>query len=317
MVHRVGIIGLGTVGSRFVEQFNRHSAFDLTAAWDVDPEARSIHNGSVNICSSADEVIADSDLVYIAVPPHHHHDYVLSCIAGDTAIFCEKPLGIDLRSSRELVDAVMRSGLPAGVNFVFSAAPSARELQHKVASGGLGELTRVDLRLHFSKWPRAWHENAQWLRLRDQGGWIREVASHFIFLASRLLGPITMESGDVYFEDGPDGILCEQIGLARFTSSSAPLTLAGTSQGAGPDVVDLTIRGTNASARIWDWYQLQQADGDQWIDLFQSKREVLGVDAYTAQLDQLDRMMNGNHHTIATFAEALSVQECVEALLAS
>ena len=64
MVHRVGIIGLGTVGSRFVEQFNRHSAFDLTAAWDVDPEARSIHNGSVNICSSADEVIADSDLVY-------------------------------------------------------------------------------------------------------------------------------------------------------------------------------------------------------------------------------------------------------------
>ena len=39
MAHRVGIIGLGTVGSRFVEQFARHEAFDLVAAWDPDAEA--------------------------------------------------------------------------------------------------------------------------------------------------------------------------------------------------------------------------------------------------------------------------------------
>ena len=317
MVHNVGIIGLGTVGSRFVEQFNNHGAFELVAAWDADPEACSLHAGSVKICSGADEVISASDLVYVAVPPKHHRDYVLSCIAAQTAIFCEKPLGIDLVSSRELVDAVERSDLPAGVNFVFSAAPSARELQYKVMNGELGKLTRVDLRLHFSSWPRTWHEKAQWLRLRDQGGWIREVVSHFIFLVSRLLGPISMESGDVYFEDGPDGVLCEQIGLARFTSSSAHVTLAGTSHGAGPDVVDLTIRGTNASARIWDWYQLQQTDGDRWVDCFESDRAALGSDAYTAQLDQLDRMMKGQDHTIGTFAEALSVQECVEGLLAT
>ena len=317
MVHRVGIIGLGTVGSRFVEQFNNHSEFELVAAWDMDPTACSIHEGSVNLRSGADEVIADSDLVYIAVPPHHHHDYVMRCVAADTAIFCEKPLGIDLVSSQELVHAVADSGLPAGVNFVFGAAPSARELQRKVANKELGEVTRVDLRLHFAQWPRAWHEKAQWLRLRDQGGWIREVASHFIFLAARLIGPITMESGDVYFEDGPTGALCEQIGLARFASNSTPFTLAGTSRGVGPDVVDLTIRGTRGSVRIWDWYQLQQADGDEWVDLFQSDREVLGANAYTAQLDQLDLMMEGEEHTIATFAEALSVQESVEELLAT
>ena len=72
MVHQVGIIGLGTVGSRFVEQFNNHREFDLVAAWDVDPAACSVHEDSVNLCSGADEVIANSDLVYIAVPPRHH-----------------------------------------------------------------------------------------------------------------------------------------------------------------------------------------------------------------------------------------------------
>ena len=77
MAHRVGIIGLGTVGSRFVEQFNLHNAFDLVSAWDIDQEACSSHRDSVRIASSADEVIAECDLVYVAVPPLHHQQYVL------------------------------------------------------------------------------------------------------------------------------------------------------------------------------------------------------------------------------------------------
>ena len=315
MAHRVGIIGLGTVGSRFVEQFNLHHAFDLVAAWDIDYEACSSHKDSVRIASSAGDVIAESDLVYIAVPPLHHRQYVLDCLSRETAIFCEKPLGVDLQSSRELLAAVTQSGLPAGVNFVFSSAPSATELQQRLNNKDLGDLIRADLRLHFSKWPRGWHEKAQWLRLRDQGGWIREVVSHFIFLASRILGEVTLENSSIDYEDGADGSLCEQTALALFSSQSVPVTLAGTSLGHGPDVVDLTFRGTTGSLRVWDWYQLQAATADSWVDLFSSNRDQLGADAYSAQLHQLDRMMNREEHTIATFDEALSVQESVEALL--
>jgi hypothetical protein len=80
--------------------------------------------------------------------------------------------------------------------------------------------------------------------------------------------------------------------------------------------VDLTFRGTSGSLRVWDWYQLQTATADDWVDLFSSSRDQLGADAYAAQLHQLDRMMNGDEHTIATFDEALKVQESVESLLA-
>ena len=316
MAHRVGIIGLGTVGSRFVEQFNLHDAFDLISAWDIDDEACSSHADSVRIASSADDLIAECDLVYVAVPPLHHQQYVLDCLSHKTAIFCEKPLGVDLQSSRQLVDAVNESGLPAGVNFVFSSAPSAVELQQRLTNQDLGDLIRADLRLHFSKWPRGWHEKAQWLRLRDQGGWVREGVSHFIFLTSRVLGEMTLENGHIDYEDGANGSLCEQTALALFSSRSIPLTLAGTSLGHGPDVVDLTFRGTSGSLRVWDWYQLQTATTDDWVDLFSSSRDQLGADAYAAQLHQLDRMMNGDEHTIATFDEALKVQESVESLLA-
>ena len=315
MAHRVGIIGLGTVGSRFVDQFNLHNAFDLVAAWDIDTNACSSNEDSVRIASNAAEVVAESDLVYIAVPPLHHEKYIRDCLANDTAILCEKPLGVDLEASRQLVAEVNQSGLPAGVNFVFSSAPSATELQQRLGSHELGEILRADLRLHFSQWPRGWHEKAQWLKLRDQGGWIREVVSHFIFLANRILGPVALENCYVQYEDGPEGALCEQTALALFSSQTVPLTLAGTSSGHGPDVVDLTLRGTDGSLRVWDWYRLQSATTEDWVDIFPQKREQLGIDAYAAQLHQLERMVNGDRHTIASFDEAFRVQELVESLL--
>ncbi len=317
MAHRVGIIGLGTVGSRFVEQFGRHELFDLVSAWDPDAGACVAHQAAVEIAGGPSEVIAASALVYIAVPPLHHREYVDACLAAETAIFCEKPLGVDVAESRSLVDAVEASGLPAGVNFVFSGAPSARGLGAAVADGTLGELVRADLRLHFAEWPRAWHAKARWLTLRDQGGWMREVVSHFLFVAARVLGELTLESADVQFPDGPGGVLSEISATARFSSASgAPLVMIGTSEGPGPDVVDLTVRGSTGSARIWDWYHLQRTTGGQWGDDFGDDRTSLGHAAYTAQLRQLDLMMSGEQHTIATFPEALAVQELVERCLA-
>jgi predicted dehydrogenase len=315
MTHRVGIIGLGTVGARFVEQFNHHTDFDLVAAWDPDAAACAMHAADVKIVADAASVVSAADAVYIAVPPLFHSAYVEQCINAQVAIFCEKPLGINVQESRRLVDLVDSSGLPAGVNFVFSAAPSAVELQRRVASGEIGQIVRGDLRLHFAEWPRAWHAKAQWLRLRDQGGWVREVASHFVFIAQRMLGPLSMDTSMITYLDGPTGTLCETDALARMTGSKAPLVMIGTSEGAGPDMNDLTIRGTAASLRIWDWYRLQHATKGEWNDVLGTDRAQLGADAYAAQLDELSKLLDGTPSNIATFAESLAVQVLVEAML--
>lgn len=316
MAHRIGIIGLGTVGSRFVEQFNLHDDFDLVAAWDPDPLACAAQRDHVTIASDAAAVIEAADAVYIAVPPLHHRGYVEACVRARRAIFCEKPLGVDVAESRELVELVDESGLAAGINFVFSAAPAARSLIEAVEAGRLGTVIRADLRLHFAEWPRAWHAQAQWLRFRDQGGWIREVASHFLFVVSRALGPLRLDHGRVTFADGPDGELSEIDASARFLSrSGAPLLLAGTSDGVGPDVVDLTVRGSARSMRVWDWYQLQESSGDDWQELSGTDRGRLGAQAYAAQLDELSKLLDGEESLIASFHEALEVQELVEELL--
>ena len=317
MTHRIGIIGLGTVGARFVDQFNLHDDFDLVAAWDPDTDACAAHRDNVAIVDDAAAVIALADAVYIAVPPLFHREYVEACVAADVGVFCEKPLGIDVTESRALVDLVAASGLPAGVNFVFSAAPSAVELAERIKQGAIGDIIRGDLRLHFAEWPRAWHAKAQWLKLRDQGGWIREVMSHFLFVASRVLGPLTLDNAIVTFPDGADGGLCEIDALARLSApSGTPLVMIGTSEGVGPDVVDLTIRGTTGSLRLVDWYHLQSSDGGDWQHLLGTDRAELGANAYAGQLGELSKMLSGGPHSIATFPEALAVQELVEQMLA-
>ena len=318
MVHRIGIIGLGTVGARFVDQFNLHNDFDLVAAWDPDPDACAAHRGSVAIVDDAAAVIALADAVYIAVPPLFHRQYVEACVAASVGVFCEKPLGIDIAESRALVDLVAASGVPAGVNFVFSAAPSAVELGGRIEQGAIGDIVRGDLRLHFAEWPRAWHAKAQWLKLRDQGGWIREVVSHFLFVAGRVLGPLTLDHAIVTFPDGADGKLSEIDALARLsTPGGIPLVMIGTGEGVGPDVIDLTIRGTTGTLRLVDWYHLQSSDGGDWQHLLGTNRADLGANAYACQLGELSKMLSGEPHSIATFAEALVVQELVEQMLAS
>ncbi|MEZ5225239.1 MAG: hypothetical protein R2710_00790 [Acidimicrobiales bacterium] len=72
------------------------------------------------------------------------------------------------------------------------------------------------------------------------------------------------------------------------------------------------MRGRSRSLRVLDWYRLQATDGGEWADLLGDDRLALGTSAYHSQLDQLARMLDGESHTLANFAEALAVQELVE-----
>jgi len=123
MIHKIGIIGLGVVGQRTLANMSAHERFAVTRAWDPDPAPCAqvaADYGALEIGAGPDDVIAapNVDAVYIASPPAHHRDYVLAAIAAGKPIFCEKPLGIDVAQSRDLVERVEGSGLGAAVNFV-------------------------------------------------------------------------------------------------------------------------------------------------------------------------------------------------------
>lgn len=318
VLHRVGIVGLGTVGQRTMANMVAHDRFTVTRGWDPEPSACKsavAGFGELAIAEGPDGVIGadDVDLVYIACPPLNHCEYVLAALERETAIFCEKPLGIDVAESRDLVDKVEASGPPAAVNFVYGAAPGGTELQARVREGRLGEVVGAELRLHFATWPRDWQAAASWLEKREQGGFVREVISHFVFLAHRLFGRVAVVDAHVLYPPEDDEGAETHV-LARLDCDGVPLSIVAMSGGAGPDVVEFTVWGAKSSCRLIDWYHLAVSDGEDWSELrtqVQNPRQ----DAYMCQLDNLAAMLEGQPHTLPGFREALAVQETIEELL--
>jgi predicted dehydrogenase len=315
-MHSVGIIGLGTVGLRFIEQFAQHSQFTVTAAWDVSATARERCSSIVPVMESAEDVIAACELVYIAVPPAAHATYVQMALAAHIAIFCEKPLGIDVTESAALTAAVAASGQPSAVNFVYASAPAAVRLGELLAEGAAGEVRRMEARLQFPLWPRAWQAEATWLAGAAEGGWLREVGSHFLFLAQRLTGELSLQRSHL---QRPRRDLAEHRVIAELTAGSTPLLLSGASGEAGPEIVEFIVYGTKTSFRIRDWYLLESfSRGDtEWTPVQVANDPSPALAAYRSQLDQLALMAGGLTHHLASFDEALSVQRNVESILAA
>ena len=256
---------------------------------------------------------ASVDMVYIATPPLFHESFVDQVQAAGKAIFCEKPLGVDNAATKAMVDRVEAGDAKAAVNFVFGAAPSAVELVRQVASGACGQVVGADLRLHFEHWPRAWQAGATWLRDRDQGGWVREVVSHYVFLIQRLFGDIAIDQVHVgYPNDGSS----EQSLHAVLDCGGVPVRLTGTSDAAGADEVEFTVRGTERSFRLANWYLLSSASTDGAWEPVLDEAAVAAPVSYATQLGQVAAMVRGEENTLATFAESFAVQELVEALLA-
>ena len=312
----VGIIGLGTVGRRFVEQFGNHEQFNLVAGFDVDAAARqqAVDDFGIAVVEDAASLVDDPavDLVYIATPPLFHELFVDQVQAAGKAIFCEKPLGVDNAATKAMVERVEQGQARAAVNFVFGAAPSAVEMVQKVNDGFCGEVLGADLRLHFCRWPRDWQAKATWLRDRDQGGWVREVVSHYVFLIHRLFGPATIEQVHVGY---PDDGTSEQSLHAVLDCNGVTVRLTGTSDASGADEVEFTVRGSDASLRLTNWYQLTSAASDAPWQPVLTDTEVAPPAAYAKQLGQVAAMTHAEPNSLATFAESYAVQELVEALL--
>ncbi len=311
MTYRVGIIGFGIMGQRMHGSMAVHDAFDVVSVYD--PAAMS---ADVPAAASAEDVIRspEVDLVYIACPPAYHADYATAAATAGKPVFCEKPLAVDIDQSRHLVETIREAGVANAVNFSFASSPSRAFLRTMRDTGDFGPIDGIDIRLHFATWPRGWQEDAAWLGQRAQGGYVREVLSHFIYLTESVFGTLSVDETIVRYPDGPNGSRAETHVLAHLSCGDVPVSVAGGVGGTGPDRVEFTVWGQTQSCRLDDWYTVYVSDGDAWLPAMTDIADPRQA-GRVAQLDNLARFMNGDPHELPDFAAALSVQRVIERIL--
>ena len=229
----IGLIGLGVMGQRMLARLAAHPRLRASVVWDANPAAVALtlaRYPQLHAATDAAALIASPGLhsLYIATPPAPH--MALSELAFDAglAVFCEKPLSVDFDAARRCIQRIEAEGQRAAVNFALASTQGLTLLQHHFGSAAalpLGALTGIELDIAFAAWPRPWQAAAgAWLSERTEGGFSREVLSHFVFLTLRQLGPVTLQSASVTYPSG-DG--AETAISAQLEAGGFPVTLTG------------------------------------------------------------------------------------------
>jgi predicted dehydrogenase len=319
MKHKFAIIGLGIMGRRMLENVIRHPRFELSGVWDPSDDAVAktrLILPNAPVAQSAQAAMQGADVVYLACPPGPRKTYALEAAANGQGVFMEKPFGTDNAQSRDLLKQLEKARLPSVVNFTQAASRGFEELTRAIQAGEVGDLLGIDIVVNYPAWPRTWQKEADWLRFRHEGGYTREVISHFLFLAGRYLGPLTLQHALPRYPQDPS--LCELDMLARLTTADGrPVTVMATTGGTQPDRQEVTVRGSRMNYQFREFFQLWCSDGSAWKEAVDWSIEDPRASALQRQLNEVDRWLQGQPHKLATVQEALAVQELVEAMLAS
>lgn len=319
----LGIVGFGIMGERLLRAAldAPPSAIRLAGVWDPSPAAILRLRGiapQVPVLASAEDAVAAADCLYIASPPAFHLEHARRAFAAGKAAFLEKPLAISREEARAFVAEAERSGARGAVNFPMASSPAVAQLSAWREQGAVGAPRALSIMAAFATWPRSWQRDAAaWLDRPEQGGFTREVVSHFLFLTRRECGPMVLEEARATFA-APG--LSETAIAARLTAGSLPVALSG---GVGTTLQDdhnaWVLEGPAGAIRLRDWSfaERRQADGT-WAPAPDAlPNEKMRPMVLQRQLDGVARMTRGEPHHLATLREALEVQEIVEGILAA
>lgn len=316
----IGLIGGGIMGRRMLDAVLAQPPGTVWAAGIWDPSAIAMDevarvHPAVPRLADPGALIAASDCVYVASPPASHLGHARAALAAGKAILLEKPLSIDLADARTFV---AEAGSRGAVNFPFASSLGVARLREWIAAGAVGVPERVEIEVAFATWPRSWQADAAgWLDGRREGGFTREVVSHFLFLTQRLVGPL---HGLEARADFPEPDRSERGIEARLRAGDVPVTLRG---GVGTTTKDdrnaWTLTGSAGAVRLCDWAlaERRNPDGAFRRDPDAIPNEKARPIALARQLEGVARLARGESHHLATLDEALAVQEIVEAILAS
>ena len=312
---KLGIIGAGIMGERLLRAAQGQASVAVSGIWDpaAEPLQRlAAELPGLPVAATAAAVIEGADCVYIASPPSTHLGHARNALAANKAVFCEKPLAVDVADAEHFLREA--AGARVAVNFPFASSLAVERLALWV---GTAKPDTVAIEVAFAKWPRGWqHAAAGWLDGPAQGGFTREVVSHFLFLARRLFGPLRLVEAEADF---PDHARSERRIAARLHTGAVPVTLSGeVGSTAADDSNSFTVSGPFGAVRLRDWATAERNDGGVWRpDPNAVPHDVARPLTLQRQLEAVARMTRGEPHPLATAAEAFDVQAVVEAILPS
>ena len=186
-MHKIALIGAGRIGRIHAANVAAHT--ELQLVYVVDPIADAAKQLADNYGAKTADVagaLGDASVggVIIASSTDTHLDFSLRAIEAGKAVFCEKPIDLDLERARSAQAKL--GGAPLFLAFNRRFDPNFRALKQKLASGAVGALETLHITSHDPSPPPAGY-------IPVSGGIFKDMAIHDFDMARWLLGEEPVE----------------------------------------------------------------------------------------------------------------------------
>jgi myo-inositol 2-dehydrogenase / D-chiro-inositol 1-dehydrogenase len=162
---RHGLLGCGNRGTSVANSFSKNTSAQIVALADLFPDqlaAGRSHFDQLNASLGrapidskllfhgphAFEQLAaspDVDMIQISTPPFFHVEHLEAAVASGKHVYCEKPMGIDIRQASHALEIAKRvkSTQSVDVGFQCRNAPPIAAIAERIKAGALGKIALV------------------------------------------------------------------------------------------------------------------------------------------------------------------------------
>ena len=136
---RMSLLGAGRIGHVHAKSIKANTNADLCYIADINDQSASHLAKQVNakVIDFQTAITADDvDAVVIATSTHIHAELSHIALTAGKAVFCEKPIDLDLEKTTSVVEHVQESGLPYFVGFNRRFDPSFQSLHRQLKEIG-------------------------------------------------------------------------------------------------------------------------------------------------------------------------------------
>jgi myo-inositol 2-dehydrogenase/D-chiro-inositol 1-dehydrogenase len=178
----VALFGAGRIGR--IHAGNAAARSDLKLKYIVDPDrgaANALAKLTGAVAADVDAALGDAAIsgVIIASSTNAHLDQALRAAAAGKAIFCEKPLDLDLERARNAAAPLAKAVMLMGFNRRFD--PHFQALKTRLDQGAIGRLESLLIISHDPAPPPIEY-------VRVSGGLFKDMAIHDFDMARWLMG---------------------------------------------------------------------------------------------------------------------------------
>ncbi|HJR83055.1 MAG TPA: inositol 2-dehydrogenase [Sphingomicrobium sp.] len=188
-MHGIAVIGAGRIGRIHAANAKAHPRLDLK--YIVDPVAAAVDDLAAATgaqVAGLDDALSDRSVaaVVVASSTDTHLDFSVRAIEAGKAVFCEKPLDLDLDKARSAEPVLGRSEAPFLLGFNRRFDPNFRKLHERIRSGEMGALETLHIVSHDPAPPPIDY-------VKVSGGMFKDMTIHDFDMARWLLGEEPVE----------------------------------------------------------------------------------------------------------------------------